>query len=286
MSTLKLVVWLILMASCLIDRVSLLAQEKAEGLASAYRWEKDLPYRSVADPTGHPDRTYMAERCKLDLYLPADKKGFSTIVWFHGGGLTKGNKEIPAALKEKGVAVIAPNYRLSPRAEAPAYIEDAAAAVAWTFQNIERFGGDRKQIFVSGHSAGGYLTSMIGLDKKWLEKHGIDANEIAGLIPFSGQAITHFTIRKERGISDKQPIIDPMAPLFHIRKDAPPILFLSGDREKELLGRYEETAYMWRMLKEVGHPKVELFELQGYDHGGMAEPGFPLLLQFIKKVSG
>ncbi len=104
MSTLKLVVWLIFLASCLIDRESLLAQEKAEGRSSAYRWEKDLPYRSVADPTGHPDRAYMAERCKLDLYLPADKKGFSTIVWFHGGGLTKGNKEIPAALKEKGIA--------------------------------------------------------------------------------------------------------------------------------------------------------------------------------------
>jgi hypothetical protein len=62
-------------------------------------------------------------------------------------------------------------------------------------------------------------------------------------------------------------------------------LFISGDREKEMVGRYEETAYMWRMLKEVGHTNVELLELQGYDHGGMAEPGFPLLLQFVKTWS-
>ena len=41
----------------------------------------------------------------------------------------------------------------------------------------------------------------------------------------------------------------------------------------------------WRMLKEVGHTNVELLELQGYDHGGMAEPGFPLLLQFVKTWS-
>ena len=39
---------------------------------------------------------------------------------------------------------------------------------------------------------------MIGLDKKWLSAEGIDANKIAGLIPFSGQAITHFLVRKEK----------------------------------------------------------------------------------------
>ena len=76
-----------------------------------------------------------------------------------------------------------------------------------------------------------------------------------------------------------------MAPISPIRKDATPILFLSGDRDKELLGRYEETAYFRRMLKEVGHPNVQLSELQGFDHGRMAKPGFPLLLQFVKKIS-
>ncbi|EKC44767.1 hypothetical protein LEA_20497, partial [human gut metagenome] len=33
--------------------------------------------------------------------------------------------------------MIAVNYRLSPRAQNPAYTEDAAEAVAWTFENIE-----------------------------------------------------------------------------------------------------------------------------------------------------
>jgi hypothetical protein len=28
---------------------------------------------------------------------------------------------------------------------------------------------------------------------------------------------------------------------------------------------------------------VELLELQGYDHGQMAEPAFPLLLRFIRQ---
>ena len=37
----------------------------------------------------------MKERCKLDLYQPTDKKGFATVVWFHGGGLRGGKKSIP-----------------------------------------------------------------------------------------------------------------------------------------------------------------------------------------------
>ena len=226
---------------------------------------------------------YINERCKLDIYYPKDSSGFATIVWFHGGGLTGGNKEIPTALKEKGVAIVGVNYRLSPKVNAPAYIEDAAAAISWVFNNIEGFGGDSTLIFVSGHSAGGYLASMIGLDKSWLNKHAIDANRIAGIIPFSGQVITHFTIRNERGIVDTQPIIDRYAPLYHVRADAPPLLLITGDRELEMLGRYEENAYLMRMMRVVGHKETKLYELDGYDHG-MTEPAFPLLLKEVKRI--
>ena len=60
------------------------------------------------------------------------------------------------------------------------------------------------------------------------------------------------------------------------------MLLVTGDREKELYGRYEENAYFWRMLKLVRHPDVTLHELQGFDHAGMAEPAMPLLVQFVK----
>ena len=72
----------------------------------------------------------------------------------------------------------------------------------------------------------------------------MDANDIAGLIPFSGHTITHFTVRKERGIPGTQPIIDEMAPLYHVRADCPSLVLITGDRNKEMLGRYEENAYM------------------------------------------
>ena len=241
-----------------------------------YKTVKDLPYIAKSETDA-----YRKERCKLDVYYPVDKKDFPTIVWFHGGGLEGGGKHIPQELMNRGFAVVAVNYRLSPKAKNPAYIEDAAAAVAWTFNNISKYGGDTTAIYVAGHSAGGYLTSMIGLDKSYLEKYGIDADRIAGLIPFSGQAITHFETRRQQGLDALQPTIDKSAPLYHVRKDCAPMLIISGDRELELYGRYEEQAYFWRMLKLVGHPDVTLYELDGYDHGGMAQPGFPLLLKFV-----
>jgi acetyl esterase/lipase len=222
------------------------------------------------------------QRCRLDVYAPATKKPFSTVIWFHGGGLTQGERSIPLPLRNQGIAVVSANYRLSPRVHSPVFIQDAAAAIAWTFQHIADFGGDPQRIFVSGHSAGAYLALMCGLDKQWLGKHGVDADRIAGLIPLSPQVITHFTIRDERGIQETQPIIDEFAPLFHVRKNAPRILLITGDRDKELMGRYEECAYFWRMMKLSGHKQTVLHELDGFDHGKMPEPAFPLLLKFTE----
>lgn len=251
----------------------------AQQTSQPYQTETNILYR-----TGPGLTDSMKERCRLDIYYPAASNRFTTVVWFHGGGLTGGNRFIPEPLKAKGIAVVAPGYRLSPAAQAPAYIQDAAAAVAWTFRHIKSYGGSQDRIFVSGHSAGGYLTMMIGLDKKWLAAEGLNADEIAGLIPFSGQCITHFTVRAERGIKDTQPVIDDLAPLYHVRKEAPPLVLITGDRNLELLGRYEENAYLWRMMKLTGGTNTELYELQGFDHGRMPEPAYPLLLRFLRTV--
>ncbi|MBL4678583.1 MAG: alpha/beta hydrolase [Mucilaginibacter sp.] len=243
-----------------------------------YHTEKDIYYYPDSLTRKDP---YQASQCKLDIYYPNNVRNFKTVVWFHGGGLTGGAKEIPQALKDKGFAVIGVGYRLSPNVKCPVYIEDAAAAVAWVFKNIERFGGDKKQIYLSGHSAGGYLAMMVTLKKMYLQKYGIDANQIAELIPFSGQCITHFTVRSERKIKETQAVIDEYAPLYWVRKDAPPMLLITGDADQELLGRYEENAYMLRMMKLAGHKHSRLYQLQGFDHGNMPEPAFPLLIKEI-----
>ena len=239
-------------------------------------------YKTVENIAYHADAgEYAAERCKLDVYYQDGVKDLPVVVWFHSGGLTSGNKEIPAQLKNSKIIVVGVNYRLLPKAELPEVIDDAAAAVAWTFKNIAQYGGDVNKIYVSGHSAGGYLTNMIGLDKKWLAKYDIDADKIAALVPFSGQVITHFAYRQAKGMKNTQPLIDEFAPLYWIRPDAPKIVIISGDRNEEMLGRYEETAYFWRMLKVVGHPDVTMYEMDGYNHGEMAAPAFHLLKKYV-----
>jgi len=245
-----------------------------------YHTQENIPY--YADQVRKSDK-YISDRCVLDIYYPENLKNYPTVIWFHGGGLSGGSKEIPEQLKNKGICVVGVNYRLTPKVKVNDCINDAAAAVAWVFDNIQKFGGDSTRIYVSGHSAGGYLTAMVGLDKTRLAKYNIDANRIAGLIPFSGQMITHFAERESRGIPDTRPVVDSLAPLYYVRKDAAPILLITGDRELEMLGRYEENAYMMRMLKIIGHPSVRLLEIQGYGHG-MTEPAFPLLLNEVKRI--
>jgi acetyl esterase/lipase len=227
---------------------------------------------------------YALKSCQLDVYYPTNKKAFATIVWMHGGGLSGGNKEIPEKLMKQGFAVVGIEYRKSPEVVCKLIIEDAAAAVAWIFNNMSRYGGDTTKIFLSGHSAGGYLDLMVGMDKKWLAKYNIDANRIAGLLPLSPQCITHFKIRKERGIPDYQPVVDEFAPLFHVRKDLPPLVLITGDRELEMLGRYEENAYLMRMMKICGHKQTSLYELDGFGHGSMMQPGLYLLVDQINKL--
>lgn len=82
---------------------------------TVYKTETDILYRNGDDLSD-----YAKERCRLDVYYPTNTKNFSTVVWFHGGGLTAGNRSIPKRLMKQGIAVIAVNYRLYPKIKAPA----------------------------------------------------------------------------------------------------------------------------------------------------------------------
>ena len=244
-------------------------------------WTTQAQYARVNDIPYTPKSAdaYSQERCKLDVYYPTDIKDAPVVVWFHGGGLEGGNKHIDPELQQCGMVVIAVNYRLLPKSTIDQTIDDAA------FEHAAEYNGSASKIFVTGHSAGGYLTSMVGLDKSWLAQYGVDADSIAGLIPFSGQAITHYNVRRTQGIGPLQPTIDKYAPITFIRPDAAPMVVISGDRELELYGRYEEQAYFWRMLKLVGHKDVTLYEMQGFDHGAMARPAYHVLKQHIKRLT-
>lgn len=68
--------------------------------------------------------------------------------------------------------------------------------------------------------------------------YGADADSVAAYLPVSGQTVTHFTIRKERGLPDGIPIIDEYAPVNKARKNTAPIVLITGDK-------------IWRWLKDM-----------------------------------
>ncbi len=239
---------------------------------------KDLAYKSGAGIS-----PYEEERCKLDLYLPVGTAGFPVVVWFHGGALTSGSKDEDFSIRiarhfaESGLAVALVNYRLSPGAKYPAYVEDAAAAWCWVRGEVARRGGDPERIFVGGHSAGAYLALMIGLDPEYLQRLGSDANAVAGIIAVSGQTMTHYAVRAERGLSKDVIIADEAAPIHYARKGAPPMLVLYG--EHDMPARAEENHYLVAALHAAGDAHVLERMVPNRDHGSvagkMAEPGDP-----------
>ena len=263
----------------LLTALLLLCLAISGATAQTYRQVNNVSYTKKTD-------AYSAERLKLDIYYPEGQTGCPVVVWFHGGGLEAGSKEIPAKLKEKGYVVVGANYRLLPKVTAKETIDDAAEAVAWVFNHIGEYGGDVKKIVVTGHSAGGYLSMMLCLNKAYLQAYGIDADQVMMYVPFSGQAITHYNIRKMQGIAPLQPTIDEYAPLYWVRKDCPPLVLICGDRELELYGRYDENQYLARMMKLVGHTETYLYEIDGHGHGGMVEPSFHILETHMNKMLG
>ena len=56
-------------------------------LAQEYRTDKAISYR--------PDskNEYVQKKCLLDVYYPANKTNFTTVVWYHGGELTVGDRK-------------------------------------------------------------------------------------------------------------------------------------------------------------------------------------------------
>src|SRR5215471_6873593 len=116
----------------------------------------------------HKDIAYVEgkdadERQKLDLYLPKGAKDFPTLFFIHGGAWTQGSRSgfdrIGRTFARNGVAFVSTGYRLSPKVQHPAHIQDVAKGFAWTVAHVRKYGGNPDEILVSGHSAGGHLAA-------------------------------------------------------------------------------------------------------------------------------
>jgi len=230
---------------------------------------KNLAYRDV-------------EGCVLDLCCPVGVKDFPTVVWFHGGGLTSGSRDW-LAIDTNRIAVASVEYRLMPKVGPGDCIDDAAAAAAWVKRHVAEYGGDPKRVFVSGHSAGGYLTFMLGLDERWLAKYGLTPFDFAGYMPLSGQVTKHFAVRKHFKHKENQfqPIVDEWAPMYHLKPNTPSFCVALGDPKVEWRMRVEENRFMCDSLKAMGNTNIEFHSFPGKNHGTCLGPALGVFQHFV-----
>ncbi len=100
----------------------------------------------------------------LDLF-PARKPGAPINVFVHGGFwrfLDSFDHTLvaPAVLDAGGASVLL-NYDLCPVVPLTEVVRQVRAALKWVWEHAEEANGDREQIYLSGHSAGGHLAAMM-----------------------------------------------------------------------------------------------------------------------------
>jgi acetyl esterase/lipase len=131
-------------------------------------------------------------RQQVDMYWP-DKVPANprAVVFFYGGSWNSGSRSdyafVGKALANRGITTVVADYRLNPEVQYPEFLKDCAAAVAWSFLNLDEIAGRKHQaVYVMGHSAGAYNAAMIALDPRWLATYGLRPQQLAGWIGLSG----------------------------------------------------------------------------------------------------
>ena len=213
---------------------------------------------------------YEKDKDKLDLFMPAGATNVPVVVFFHGGGLMRGDKAdhgfIASRLVPEGIGVVLANYRLSPDVMHPAHIEDAAAAFAWVVEHIDEYGGDPRRIFVSGHSAGAYLAALLSLDPRYLKAHGLGLKDIRGSMPISAFLYVEETaIERDKSVWGTDPKEWKQASVSpYIAADKPPLLLIYADGDDDWRKRHNET--LAAALKKSANTDVEAVQVHDRTH--------------------
>jgi acetyl esterase len=127
-----------------------------------------------------------------DIYVPEiKKKNLPVLIIFHGGGWLLNSKAIMTDMAQymasnADLVVVNMNYRLladvNNTTTANEIVEDALGAVLWVKDHIKQYGGNPKQIAITGDSAGGHLASMVMFAGRSLESDGF-AGDTLGFKP-------------------------------------------------------------------------------------------------------
>jgi len=263
------------------------------GVFSLAADSREASHRIVRDIIYHQEDTI---NCRLDLYLPEAVNDYITLIWFHGGSLKEGSRTridasaIGNGFGSEGIAAVIVDYRLYPDARFPDFLVDAAASVNWVLEHIEDYGGDSDRVFVGGHSAGGYISAMLAMDRGYLSSFGKKPENICGYIPVSGQMDCHTSVKEEWGLDPKEMIVNRAAPLFYVSDPVPPMLLLYGENDSP--GRGEINQRITSMLIKNENENIYLDEIQGSNHstiihsdGEMNHLLYKAIVDFMGKVS-
>ena len=225
---------------------------------------------------------------KLDVYLPrTEGKMRPAIMQIHGGGWVIGDKReqgIPLLghLAANGWVGFNVNYRLSPSATFPEHLIDLKHALAWIREHADDYGIDPDFIAVTGGSAGGHLTALMGLTANDPEYQpgfeGADTS-VAAAVPFYG--IYDFTDRlhtQTKGflhmfiepyvmkayLADDPEKFAKASPIDRVHSDAPPFFVIHGDRDT--LAPLADARLFVERLRAVSTQPVVYAELRGAQH--------------------
>jgi len=237
---------------------------------------------------------------KLDLARPQGDGPFPAIVFIHGGGWYQGNRQayrgqIQEAAR-RGYVAATISYRLMKFDETkketttaipnfPAQIRDAKAAIRWVRANAEKYHVDPSRIGVTGASAGGHLSLLVGLTAPAanLDGHGgnpTHSSRVQAVVNVFGPTDMAACYEKSsvawifRLFMGGTPSEVPghyvaASPITYVSKDDPPVLTLHGD--KDALVPVEQARALDEKMKSVGasHTLI-VFEGQGHGFGGEA----------------
>ena len=194
----------------------------------------------------------------LDVYRPEHATGAPIVVFFYGGDWTHGKRQwyrfVGAALAAHGIITVIPDYRKYPLVRLDGFMQDAAHAVAWTYDHAARFGGDPQDLFVMGHSSGAQIAGLLATDRTWLAADGLSLHSLAGFIGLAG--VYDFVPipprdANMRRIFGTRPREQRRAdPITFVQRGDPPMLLVQGTDDREV--RAGRSVALARKAQAVG----------------------------------
>lgn len=187
------------------------------------RSRRDVAYSDVSPAT------------VLNVDAPPEGDGHPIVVWVHGGAWRFGDKDATGpkakAFTAKGYVWIAAGYRLDPKVTPGEQAGDVAAAVRWTRDHAEEFGGDPGRIFLTGHSAGAHLAALTATDERPLRAVGMKPSDLAGVVLLDGAGYdVPRQIRETRLPLLRRIYLDVFGADLEAQEDASPIRHVARGR--------------------------------------------------------